>query len=83
MPPYPRESTSGSAAPTPTLPMLTGVTWVKGTHLTAGDIVPCEIVAAEGYDLMAQAPSVPPPKRRKPRPMPRRKPAGSSLAILQ
>ncbi len=64
-------------------PDVDGVTWVKGAHLSPGDIVPCEIVAAEGYDLVAHALSAPPPRRRKARPMPRRKPAGSSFVILQ
>jgi ribosomal protein S12 methylthiotransferase len=64
-------------------PDVDGVTWVKGAHLTPGDIVACEIVGAEGYDLIAQAPSVPPTRKRRERPMPRRKPAGSSLVILQ
>jgi ribosomal protein S12 methylthiotransferase len=64
-------------------PDVDGVTWVKGTHLSPGDIVACEIIAAEGYDLVAQATSTAPPRRRKARPLPRRKPAGSSLVILQ
>ena len=54
----------------------------SGTHLEPGDLVACEIVAAEGYDLVAQAPSAAPPERRKARPRPRRKPAASSLVIL-
>jgi ribosomal protein S12 methylthiotransferase len=38
-----------------------------GTGLMAGDLVACEIVDADGYDLMARAASVP-PRRRRPRP---------------
>ena len=68
----------------PTPPTFDGVIWVKGTHLSPGDMVSCEIIAAEGYDLVAQAPaSAPPPRRRKTRPMPRRKPSASSLVILE
>ncbi len=64
-------------------PDVDGVIWVKGTDLSPGDLVSCEIVAAQGYDLVAQAPaSAPPPRRRKTRPMPRRKPSASSLVIL-
>jgi ribosomal protein S12 methylthiotransferase len=64
-------------------PDVDGVTRVKGPHLGPGDIATCEIVGAEGYDLIAQAPSGPPPRRRRARPQPRRKPAGSSLVILE
>jgi ribosomal protein S12 methylthiotransferase len=64
-------------------PDVDGVTWVKGNQLSPGDLVTCEIVAAEGYDLIARAASTPPPRRRKTRPVPRRKPAGSSLVILE
>ena len=63
-------------------PDVDGVIWVKGPHLSPGDLIACEIVAAEGYDLVAQAPSAAPPKRRKTRPMPRRKPSASSLVVL-
>ena len=39
-----------------------------------GDLVACEIVGAEGYDLVARPVAAAPPKRRKARPRPRRKP---------
>ncbi len=65
-------------------PDVNGVIWVKGTNLSPGDMVSCEIIAAQGYDLVAQAPaSAPPPRRRKTRPTPRRKPSASSLVILE
>ncbi|HZW32093.1 MAG TPA: 30S ribosomal protein S12 methylthiotransferase RimO [Isosphaeraceae bacterium] len=64
-------------------PDVDGVTWVRGTHIRPGDLVPCEIVAAEDYDLIARVESPTPPRRRKARPSPRRKPAGSSLVILE
>ena len=76
------QAPAGSAGPTPTLPTSTASSGCKGTHLSPGDLVACEIVAAEGYDLVAQAASAAPPRRRKARPMPRRKPASSSLVIL-
>jgi len=63
-------------------PDVDGVTWVRGSHLRPGDLVACEIVAAEDYDLIARPVSSTPPRRRKARPSPRRKPAASSLVIL-
>lgn len=36
-------------------PDIDGVAYVSGKKLRAGDIVPCEIVAAQGYDLIAAA----------------------------
>lgn len=63
-------------------PDVDGVTFVKGANLRPGDLVPCEIVAAEGYDLIAVASGVAPPSRRKrTRPKPRKRPT-NSLAIL-
>src|SRR5262249_40260495 len=35
-------------------PDVDGVTWVRGSHLRPGDLVACEIVAAEDYDLIAR-----------------------------
>jgi ribosomal protein S12 methylthiotransferase len=64
-------------------PDVDGITWVRGTHLRPGDLVACEIVAAEDYDLIARPVSSAPPRRRKARPSPRRKPASSSLVILE
>jgi ribosomal protein S12 methylthiotransferase len=62
-------------------PDVDGVTWVRGSHLRSGDLVSCEIVGAEEYDLIARATATSRPKRRKDRPRPRRKPQ-SPLAIL-
>jgi ribosomal protein S12 methylthiotransferase len=62
-------------------PDVDGTTWVRGTDIQPGDLVACEIVASEEYDLIARPASNLPPKRRKARPKPRRKPY-SSLAIL-
>ncbi len=36
-------------------PEIDGVVYVTGEHLTPGQIVPCEIVAARDYDLIAAA----------------------------
>ncbi len=52
-------------------PDVDGQVVVTGSALEAGDLVPCEIVAADGYDLVARAGSVP-PRRRKRRPRGRR-----------
>src|SRR5436190_2133425 len=38
-------------------PDVDGVTWVRGTDLRPGDLVACEVVDADGYDLVARAPS--------------------------
>jgi ribosomal protein S12 methylthiotransferase len=62
-------------------PDVDGVAYVKGAGLEPGDLAACEIVATEGYDLIARAVPVP-PRRRRARPKPRRKPASSSLTIL-
>jgi ribosomal protein S12 methylthiotransferase len=63
-------------------PDVDGVTRVRGTHLRPGDLVACEVVGSEDYDLIARAPSATPPRRRKARPSPRRQPAASSLVVL-
>jgi ribosomal protein S12 methylthiotransferase len=62
-------------------PDVDGVTHVRGSHLRPGDIVPGEIIAAEGYDLIARLESDVPPTRRRARPKARRRPP-SSLVIL-
>jgi ribosomal protein S12 methylthiotransferase len=61
-------------------PDVDGVTYVRGTGLGPGDIATCEIVAAEGYDLVARA-EVVPPRSRRARPRPRKKPS-SPFTIL-
>jgi ribosomal protein S12 methylthiotransferase len=45
-------------------PDVDGQALVSGTGLEPGDLISCEIVGAEGYDLIAQAGSVPPRRRR-------------------
>jgi ribosomal protein S12 methylthiotransferase len=62
-------------------PDVDGVTFVRGAALEAGDLLACEIVGSEGYDLIARALAAPPRKRRA-RPRPRKMPAASSLTIL-
>ncbi|MHC5536885.1 30S ribosomal protein S12 methylthiotransferase RimO [Singulisphaera rosea] len=62
-------------------PDVDGVTFVRGVSLEPGDLVACEIVAAEGYDLIADAGAMP-PRRKRARPKPRKKPSSSSLTIL-
>jgi ribosomal protein S12 methylthiotransferase len=55
-------------------PDVDGLTYVQGSHLEPGDLVACEIVGAEGYDLVARAEATP-PRRRRARPKPRKKPS--------
>jgi ribosomal protein S12 methylthiotransferase len=61
-------------------PDVDGVTYVRGSHVAPGDLVACEIVAAEGYDTVADAGSQP-PKARRARPRPRKRPS-SPFTIL-
>lgn len=61
-------------------PDVDGQVIVTGAGLEPGDLVPCAIVAAEGYDLVGRAGRVP-PRRRRARPQPRKAPR-SSLPIL-
>ncbi len=78
----PRGKTDWLGRPYTDAPDVDGLTLVQGTDLHPGDLVACEIVAAEGYDLVARpAPAGTGPKRRRPRPRPRKRPA-SSLTIL-
>jgi ribosomal protein S12 methylthiotransferase len=62
-------------------PDVDGTTWVRGTNIQPGDLVACEIVGSEAYDLIARPSTTSRPERRKARPKPRRKPH-SSLAVL-
>jgi ribosomal protein S12 methylthiotransferase len=63
-------------------PDVDGIVYVKGANLQPGDFVPCEILSAEGYDLIARVSDDAPPRRRKRlRPKPRKRPT-NSLAIL-
>ncbi|NLS95793.1 MAG: 30S ribosomal protein S12 methylthiotransferase RimO [Planctomycetaceae bacterium] len=49
-------------------PEIDGVIYVTGENLRPGDLVPCEIVAAEGYDLVAVAVGEPKPRTCSPAP---------------
>lgn len=49
-------------------PEIDGVIYVTGENLRPGDLVPCEIVAAEGYDLVAVAVGEPRPRTHPPAP---------------
>jgi ribosomal protein S12 methylthiotransferase len=62
-------------------PDVDGITWVRGTRLSPGDLVACEIVGTDQYDLIARPVSSEPPRHRKARPRPRSRPH-SPLAIL-
>ena len=62
-------------------PDVDGNTWVRGAQFQPGDLIECEIVAAQGHDLVARPVSNTPPKKRRARPRPRRRPQ-SALTIL-
>jgi ribosomal protein S12 methylthiotransferase len=62
-------------------PDVDGTTWVRSAQVQRGDLVECEIVGTDQYDLVARPSATSRPRRRKPRPQGRRKPQ-SSLAIL-
>ena len=63
-------------------PDVDGLTFVAGApNLSPGDLVPAEIVAADGYDTVARCLAPPPPRRKRSRPRPRSKPA-SPFTIL-
>jgi ribosomal protein S12 methylthiotransferase len=61
-------------------PDVDGVTYVRESNLEPGDLVSAEVVAAQGYDTIAEAGGRP-PRRRKARPRPRKKPS-SPFTIL-
>jgi len=65
-------------------PDVDGVTFIKSASLEPGDLVACEIVASEGYDLIArvEAEAEPRKPRKRARPKPRKMPTNSSLTIL-
>src|SRR5207244_3178297 len=50
-------------------PDVDGVTYVRGASLEPGDLVACEVLAAQGYDTVAQV-GPRPPRRRRARPRP-------------
>lgn len=63
-------------------PDVDGLTLVPGTDFQPGDMVSCQIVDAQGYDLVARPVSTAAaPRRRRARPRPRKKPT-ASLTIL-
>ena len=63
-------------------PDVDGLTLVPGTDFQPGDMVSCQIVDAQGYDLVARPISASAaPRRRRARPRPRKKPT-ASLTIL-
>jgi ribosomal protein S12 methylthiotransferase len=61
-------------------PDVDGVTYVQGSNLEVGDLVSCNVVAAQGYDTIARAGALP-PRRKRARPKPRKKPS-SPFTIL-
>ncbi len=61
-------------------PDVDGLTFVRGHDLEPGDLVACEIMDADGYDLIARAAGGP-PRRRRARPKARKKPS-SPFTIL-
>jgi ribosomal protein S12 methylthiotransferase len=61
-------------------PDVDGLAIIEGAGIQTGDLVPCTIVGAQGYDLIARADSGR-PKPRRARPKPRKKP-GSPFTIL-
>jgi ribosomal protein S12 methylthiotransferase len=79
--PAPRGKKNWLGRPYTDAPDVDGLTLVQGADLRAGDLVACEIVAAEGYDLVARPVAASTPKGRRSRPRPRTRPA-SSLTIL-
>ncbi len=62
-------------------PDVDGVVFLKGRDLAVGDLVPSEIVATEGYDLVARAAGAASQRTRRARPRPRKRPA-SPFTIL-
>jgi ribosomal protein S12 methylthiotransferase len=62
-------------------PDVDGITWVRGKNLRSGDLVSCEIVAAQEHDLVARTVTAAP--RARPRRRPRARPRGrNSLPVL-
>ncbi len=64
-------------------PDVDGVTSVQGADLKSGDLVSCQIVAANGYDLVGKALSSASSNRARTRPKPRRKPPPGRLAVIE
>ena len=53
--PVPDEPTAWIGRTFADAPDVDSVVWVTGENLKAGDMVPCEIVASQGYDLIGVA----------------------------
>ncbi len=62
-------------------PDVDGLVYVASKHVEPGDLVRCEILAADGYDLVARPEASTPVRKARTRPKPRKKPA-SPLNIL-
>jgi ribosomal protein S12 methylthiotransferase len=53
--PVPGETTAWQGRSFADAPDVDGLVWVTGENVTPGEIVRCEIVASQGYDLIAVA----------------------------
>jgi ribosomal protein S12 methylthiotransferase len=62
-------------------PDVDGLVYVAGKNVGPGDLVRCEILAADGYDLVARPEASTPIRKARMRPKPRKKPS-SPLNIL-
>ncbi|QDV33258.1 30S ribosomal protein S12 methylthiotransferase RimO [Tautonia plasticadhaerens] len=64
-------------------PDVDGLVFVRDRDLRPGDLVPCEILSSEGYDLTARpVKGVSPRRRIRARPKPRKAPPASPFTIL-
>lgn len=64
-------------------PDVDGLVFVRDRNLRPGDLVPCEILSSEGYDLSARPVEGASPRRKaRPRPRPRKAPPASPFTIL-
>jgi ribosomal protein S12 methylthiotransferase len=64
-------------------PDVDGLVFVRDRNLRAGDLVPCEILLTEGYDLVARPVEGAGPRRKgRPRPKARKLPPASPFTIL-
>ncbi len=64
-------------------PDVDGLVFVRDRNLRAGDLIPCEILLTEGYDLVARPVEGAAPKRKnRPRPRAKKLPPASPFTIL-